>query len=59
MFIRLTTDDNNIIFLNVNEIKNFYRKDFNGTGFTVLNLQYGTMLVKETTEEIYAMTERK
>ena len=57
MFIRVTNlkavshDVENVVYLNSNIIKTFYQ----AKNYTVLILQYGSMLVKETAEEIYTM----
>lgn len=52
MFLKLTTNENKSVYINSNEIRKF---ELNTNNQTVLDLQYGTMLVKQRPEEIMEM----
>lgn len=55
-FLRLTMHDGTIKYLNANTIRSFESKTFNdGKTYTMIELQLGTWLVKETPEELMAM----
>lgn len=57
MFIKITTHENETIYINENEIRHFKRETFgkDKTPYTVLDLKYGTMLAVETPEELFEL----
>ena len=52
MFLKLITNENKAVFINSNEIRKFELRENN---LTVLDLKYGTLLVKQRPEEIMEM----
>ena len=63
MFLKLTEYDRaDPVYINTNEIRKFYKfhgVSKNTVANTCIDLQYGTMLVKERPEEIMEMMEVK
>ena len=52
MFLRLTTLENQKIYVNENEIRKFYKDN---DKYTTVVLNYGVDVVKETPKEILTM----
>ena len=55
MFIKLTKPDGKTKYYNVEYIRSIYKEENN---YTVIELQYGTDIVKEHPEEIMDMIRR-
>lgn len=58
MFLELTTNEDKTIYLNENEIRKF-EKCVHNPNFTTIDMQYGTLLVKERPEEIMEVLKEK
>ena len=54
MFLKLTKNDDKQVYINTNEIRKFEKCD-HAPEYTVLDLRYGTCLVKQRPEEIMEM----
>ena len=52
MFLKLTTHEGKIIYVNENEIRKFYKDN---DEYTTVVLNYGIDIVKETPKEIMTM----
>lgn len=53
-FIRVTTTEGQVKYLNSNEIRSFEEED-ESLHVTCIVLRYGTMIVQETPEELFIM----
>lgn len=54
MFLKLTTNKNTVVYVNVNEIRTFKASE-EFPNITLVDLKYGNLLVKERPEEIMEM----